>query len=169
MKRILIAIIMLAPLATFAQEARMNAAPSRSETERLIIESPANGEVFMREANVKGQAGNNIKSVTVINLTAGNTNSTEVHYGKWMVKVPLAIARTNQFLILAEVKDMEKTIPAPYARIWVLSRLDFSLAGKVFMVVIWLLIIVLNVFAFSRIFRIKEEKIVEPLEIDTED
>ncbi len=40
--------------------------------------------------------------------------------------------------------------------------------GWIFMIAAWIAILSLNVFAFTKIFGIKESKIVEPLELDTE-
>ncbi len=54
-------------------------------------------------------------------------------------------------------------------QITVTSDLDLSTGGWIFMLSAWTLILLLNIYSFVRIFGIKKEKIVETLEIDTED
>lgn len=152
----------------YAGEASLG--PARPETgSRLVLLSPTNGQIAMRDIRLRGMAGSRYSVVEVRNLSLSNTVAVvPVVMGRWQAVLPLAIGRPNRLWIQASHTNGTEPASLPL-EITVSSRLDMTRGGLVFLLTAWSVIILLNIFAFVKIFGIRKDKIVEPLEIDTQD
>ena len=133
---------------------------------RLI--SPRQNSVFKSKTLML--RGKTLRNQVWLRITINNETNTKSFFvenkGTVIKTIHLIPGITNVLKIEAGINSNQLNVAEQRS---VISDLELSTGGWIFMISAWLLIILLNVFAFIHIFRIKEEKIVEPLEIETKD
>lgn len=168
MKKIIAALLLMCATSLFGEASMGQAKPDSGDI--FLLQSPTNGQVSMRDVVLRGMAGKSFSSVSAENTSLSNSLITvPVKDGRWSMVLPLAVSRSNIIIVKAIYAGQDVTRTPKVIQVRVQSRLDLTTGGVVFMGLAWLIIILLNIFAFVKIFGIKEEKIVEPLEIDTQD
>jgi hypothetical protein len=162
MKKILIiATFVFLPL--FVYGLRIEQAPL------LWIISPKDGREVSRSFEIKGKVAyiddKPAFNSVMINIAGVGSFVVDVDGNVWSKELKLPYGKHT-----IEVFGLDKSNkPVFRTSVSVITELRMSVGGWIFMVFAWLSIIALNIFTFTNIFKIKEEKIVEPLEIDTMD
>jgi hypothetical protein len=148
--------------------------------EYVGLDIPANGQTVYEDMQIKAALKTNFSAkvhVFVDNLLVATNSFTQ---GQVSITVPVAKPGTNTFRVevwqtgaisvgVGQEPDFSGDALILEYTGTVVREYRLTAAGWIFLIFGWSTIISLAVFSYSRIFGIRKDKIVEPLEIDTGD
>lgn len=148
--------------------------------EFAVLDIPTNGQIVYEDIQVKVVLKTNFTAKVNVILDGVLSATNSVDQRQISITVPVTKPGTNTFRVevwqtgtisvgVGQSPDFSDEALILTQTVTVIREYRLTAAGWIFLIFGWGTIISLAIFSYSRIFGIRKEKIVEPLEIDTGD